>query len=290
MYNNKIMFPNNSQNTGKSKKSKKSNEPEISNISNSSIKIKNETMFITFGGPTQNYHNRVKELCTQALLIPTLFTKVKGYTDRDLKTDKDFWEKHGNFIESNPRGYGYWIWKPYLIMKSLKSLNDGDVLIYSDVGCYLNLNANSVKRLYEYIEIVKNSRYGILSFQLEHLEYKYNKRVTIREIVGLIPNPNTNQIINSGQCMATIVILCKTPYSIMLTKQWWGYAENYNLINDTIVDFEHPEFVDHRHDQSIYSLLVKRNGAVMVKDETYFYPNWRIYGADYPFWAIRNRG
>ena len=248
----------------------------------------NELNFITFGGPTPNFHTRVNEICTQASLIPGLFTNVTGYTDRDLKTDSTFWEKHGNFIESNPRGYGYWLWKPYLIKKTLDSMNDGDVLIYADAGCYLNLNALSVKRLYEYIEMVKNTPLGLLSFQMEHLpEYKYTKRRTIRDIIGLVANPTTNRIIRTGQCMATVVIMRKTPLSVGFVNEWWRYAENYNIINDLRCELEHPELIDHRHDQSIYSILAKKHGATLIKDETFFYPNWKEEGANYPFWAIR---
>ena len=246
--------------------------------------------FMTFGGPTPNFHKRVKELSLQASLIPTLFEEVNGYTDQDLKMDAFFWEKHGKFIESNPRGYGYWIWKPYLIKKTFESMNDGDILIYADAGCYLNLNALSVKRLYEYVEMVKNTPQGVLSFQMEHLpEYKYTKRRTIRDIIGLVANPTTNRIIYSGQCMATVVILCKTPLSTGFVNEWWRYAENYNLINDLRCELEHPEFIDHRHDQSIYSILAKKHGATLIKDETFFYPEWKVEGANYPFWAIRNK-
>jgi len=246
--------------------------------------------FMTFGGPTPNFHKRVSELCIQASLIPTLFTEVKGYTEQNLKMDTSFWEKHGKFIEANPRGYGYWIWKPYLIKKTLDLLNNGDILIYSDAGCYLNLNALSVKRLYEYIEMVKSSPQGVLSFQMEHLpEYKYTKRRTIRDIIGLMANPTTNRIIYSGQCMATVVIICKTPLSVGFVNEWWRHAENYNIINDLRCDLEHPEFIDHRHDQSIYSILAKKHGATLIKDETFFYPNWKVDGANYPFWAIRNK-
>ncbi len=31
-----------------------------------------------------------------------------------------FWKKHGTFIESNPRGYGYWLWKPFIIKETLQ--------------------------------------------------------------------------------------------------------------------------------------------------------------------------
>jgi len=64
--------------------------------------------FVTFGGPSNKYRNRVKELTDQALSM-NIFNNVYGFTDRDIKSDKIFWDRHKKFIESNQRGYGYWI-------------------------------------------------------------------------------------------------------------------------------------------------------------------------------------
>ena len=47
--------------------------------------------------------------------------------------DSFFLSKNDNILKQ-PRGFGYWIWKPYFILKSLEELNDGDILFYSDSG------------------------------------------------------------------------------------------------------------------------------------------------------------
>jgi len=64
-----------------------------------------------------------------------MFNKIISYNDKDLNNDEEFWKKHGNFIENNKRGNGYWIWKPYIIMKNLDLMNDNDILLYLDCGC-----------------------------------------------------------------------------------------------------------------------------------------------------------
>lgn len=266
----------------KSQRAHKRDENDHKIPSSSNIK------FITFGGPTVNYHKRVNEICKQALLIESLFSEVKGFTDLDLKADTSFWQKHGQFIESNPRGYGYWLWKPYLIKKTIETMNDDEILIYADSGCYLNLNALSVKRLFEYVQIVKESPTGILAFQMEHLpEYKYTKRETAETI---LKTENLTTVMSSGQCMATVVILRKTVHSLAFVNEWFNYSEIYDLINDSKSRPEHVGFIDHRHDQSIYSLLLKTRGAYLIRDETYFHPNWKQTGANFPIWAVRNRG
>ncbi len=69
-----------------------------------------------------------------------LFNKIYSFTEQDLINDSDFWNKHKDFILKNKRGYGYWVWKPYLISKILKEINDNDILLYLDAGCELNVN------------------------------------------------------------------------------------------------------------------------------------------------------
>jgi hypothetical protein len=240
--------------------------------------------FVTFGGPTINYHIRAEQICRQAYSLRNFFTKISGFTDVDLKKDNEFWENHGNFIESNTRGYGFWMWKPHLINKVLNQLNENDILIYADAGCNFNFTKKSIQRLHEYIQLVDTSNYGILSFQMEqHAEYKYTKKQTLFAIT----NDQIHHI--TGQCMASVIIMRKTTHSVEFMKEWVKYSQIYQLINDDKTIDENNEFIDHRHDQSIYSLLVKKMGAVIIPDETYFHPYWEKNGNNYPFWATRQR-
>jgi hypothetical protein len=76
--------------------------------------------FLTFGGPDENYHDTVNRLCNQAKKME-VFNEIIGLTEKDLHNDKEFWSKHYNFIRQNKKkGYGYWLWKPYIIKKTLK--------------------------------------------------------------------------------------------------------------------------------------------------------------------------
>jgi hypothetical protein len=39
-----------------------------------------------------------------------------------------------NEVLNEPRGAGYWLWKPYVIYRAMLHMNEGDTLIYSDAG------------------------------------------------------------------------------------------------------------------------------------------------------------
>ena len=114
--------------------------------------------FITYG----NYkYKRQKDALTLLAKNSGWFNSATSYGPSDL--DDNFTLKFKNILDQE-KGGGYWIWKPYIISKKLDQINEGDVLIYLDAGCDLNLDGK--QRFKEYIEIVKNSENGILSFEL----------------------------------------------------------------------------------------------------------------------------
>ena len=89
--------------------------------------------FITFGGGGKNYIEAGERLIRQARKTG-FFNKTILYTDKQLHMDTSFWKKHGKFIDNNKRGYGYWLWKPYIIKKTMDMMILGDILLYLDCG------------------------------------------------------------------------------------------------------------------------------------------------------------
>jgi hypothetical protein len=252
--------------------------PEIiSDIPKLNIPTSEQRLFMTFGGPSQRYHSRVKTVCSQAISM-NFFTKVVGITERYLKEDTEYWNLHGEFIEKSRRGYGNCIWKPYIIKKLMNELNDGDLLIYLDCGC--TVNNMGKERLMEYVDMIDKSPYGMISHHMLHLpEIKYSKKKLVDYI-----SPTT-EMMEDGQFVAGIQMMRKNTHTIHLVDEWYRIACMHEMIDDVIDTDENARFIDHRHDQSIYSLLVKKYGTVSIPDETYF-ENWSM-GLKFPFLATR---
>lgn len=233
-------------------------------------------VFITFGGPKIRFEKAVNRICNEAKTF-SIFDEIYGFDDNDLKKDKIFWEKHGNFIENNPRGYGYWIWKPYIIQKKLMELNENDILVYADCGC--EINPDGKKRFLEYINMLDNNpnNFGLISFVLEGcLEKTWTKQVVLKWFMA------NETITNTGQCMATAQIIKKNKHSINIINTWC-HNMIYNLINDDTKNEENC-FIENRHDQSIYSIIVKKFGSIKLNDETYDFTD-----TTKPILAKRNR-
>jgi hypothetical protein len=236
--------------------------------------------FITFGGPTQNYHRAVNRICNEAKIF-NMFDSIVGKTDADLKSDTDFWNKHGKFIESNKRGYGYWLWKSYIVLNHLKTINEGEILLYCDSGCTFNIHG--ITRMREYISMLNNSNLDVVSFQTEHIEHKLTKN----DVFVKLNTPEHDKL--TGMYIATSFLLKKSEKTIRMIEEWYNLASQYNLINDTpSITPNHTTFVEHRHDQSILSLIFKKYGTITLTDETYF-ENWMVDGIKFPIWATRHR-
>jgi len=219
---------------------------QLENFDNNTQKI----YAMSFGGGNQNYHDAVKRIENEMYIV-NVFDKIYIYTDYDLKNDNSFWNKHAKFIENNSRGYGYWIWKPYLIMKTLEKINNNDILLYLDAGCELPNNENNHNKILELIN--KCDENNILYTKTGTNEKMYNKMDLLNYM-----NMNNDPIKNSIQNQATIIFLKKNSKTESFIKEWYYIACNYHLLDDTPSLSENDSsFVEHRHDQSIFSLLTK---------------------------------
>lgn len=240
-------------------------------------------IFITFGGGNQPYRDSVKRISHQAQKF-NIFRKIYGFTDLDLQNDKKFWKKHGNFISKNPRGFGYWLWKCYLLRKMMKSdeYQDGDIFFYTDSGC--ELNARGKERFLEYIKLT--DEHETLAMRLVSFKEKmYTKMDLFVNAKASEEDKETDQI-EGG-----ILFIKKTPTNLQMLDELWQLmtSDNYHNIDDTPSVLPNDEiFKEHRHDQSCISLMFKKYKRFSIPDETYFHPDW-MKGLKFPIWAIRNR-
>ena len=229
--------------------------------------------FITFGAT--KYKNTLDRIRSEAEKI-NVFDKITIYREHELFSFPEF-EQHRDFIYSNPRGFGYWIWKPFLILKYMETMNENDILLYTDAGC--TIQEKGRKRMLEYFEIVKNDASGVIGFELTHVEKEWCK-------MDLVEYLDAEQDIHTNQLLSGIIFLRNCEKNRNLVREWYEIGINYNLSDDSPSKIPNdPSFIEHRHDQSIFSLLRKRNDCVVIPDETWW-PN-SCWNEEYPIWATR---
>jgi hypothetical protein len=70
-----------------------------------------------------------------------------------------------------------------------------------------------------------------------------------------------------GQIHGTNFVLQKRPSTVLFVEEWMRQSQNITLISDKVSRVpNHRSFKDHRHDQSILSLLVYKYGFLELLD------------------------
>jgi hypothetical protein len=180
------------------------------------------------------------------------------------------------------RGFGFWSWKPQIILQTLSKMKDGDILQYCDIGCHLDNHCR--KRLNYYFEIAGKSEIGILAFQINILEKFWTKG----DLIDYFGFRDNDAIINTGQFCATVFFIKKTRNTVKMVEEWLSVIyNNFSLIDDTpSISPNYQGFIEHRHDQSIFSLLAKKYKFERLD---YTIEN-SIYFGHYPILALRDKG
>lgn len=197
---------------------------------------------------TPNYYR------SQALLVDSSKPFFSGHASftPDL-IDSDFKEKNKHIFDL-PRGGGYWLWKPFIIKKILDMVSDGDYVFYIDSG---NLIVGDINPLFE---ICKRDERGILFFDnrdgtsdgsvwKNDMWTKYD----CFEVMGC----NTDKYVYGNQIDGSYVLVKKNSYSTNFFNEYLKWCETGDIITDepSKLGKNYPAFRQHRHDQSILSLL-----------------------------------
>lgn len=228
------------------------------------------------------FKNAKERLCSEAKRVGW-FKSVKGFSPTELTVE--FRQKFKDILAC-PRGGGYWIWKYDIIQQTLQTMADGDVLVYLDAGC--TINPHGKKRFDEYIHML-DDEHPIVSFQTSHLEYQY----TTRQIFEYLGVTEREDITRTGQIVGGILVMKKTQ-KMMDMLDIWGkaldddpllFTDHYNAQNKV----RRNGFIDNRHEQSVFSVIRKKYGTVLLKDETWFVKFGNAESKSYPFWATRKK-
>ena len=177
--------------------------------------------------------------------------KVDLYYDyKPEDIDIDFKKKNKDIL-SRKRGNGYWLWKPYFILKTLKEkLNKGDYLIYTDSGI---LYLDKVEKIIKFMIYKKEDIWTIRTI---YIEKKYTKRDAF-----ILLDADFPIYTDTFQYMAGIQIYKKSNFSENFLERLLYYSTDKRIITDDPNTLGLPNyngFIDNRHDQTVLSILTKK--------------------------------
>jgi hypothetical protein len=233
--------------------------------------------FVTYGNEKFKYS--VKRVVKESRGIH-VFDEVLHFSENDLPT-----YIKSSTLFSSTKGGGYWLWKPFIVQKVLERAQKDDIVIYSDAG---NILFKSDKWK-EYIDALEN--YDSIFFQYkENTDYlwsknniKFNdssklkywiKKSAVDHFQNLFSNDD--KWLEKNKLVAGFFLLRKTESSLKLIDEWFRTMLFFPSIVTDLFEVEKKEqiegFSEHRHDQSILSVLVRfyeLNNKILVLDEEF---------------------
>jgi hypothetical protein len=185
-----------------------------------------------------------------------------------IKSSKDYFDKHhifspkeidGVFFEENkkilmqPRGAGYWLWKPYFLKKTLESVEDGDIVFYVDAG---NIFINDPSFLFNKMNsknniILFDNRDGMMSGDAAQ------NFISCKKDSFVLMGCDSPEYIYGKHLNASYQIYQKNNFSLEFVNEYLNFCKNEYILTDTPNTHGHNYlgYYDHRHDQSVLSLL-----------------------------------
>jgi len=196
-----------------------------------------------------------------------LYEDVKIYSFSDLSLEKK--NQIESFFKINQkRLFGYACWKPEIILNYFDKIPEGAILQYSDIGCHINKKGRL--RLKHYLDMTNKNQ--ILAFQYKqpkleiekNLKFQiyYENEYTKEDLFDYLKIPKNSDIRYSEQVWSGTIFFKKNNQTRSFLKKWNEICSINYLIDDTTSKKNNmKEFIEHRHDQSVFSILCKMNNV-----------------------------
>ena len=233
------------------------------------------------------------------------FQSVKVYAEESL--EPAFWENHRIRIDPKTRGFGYWMWKPKIILQRLAELPEGSLLFYADIG--FHINARGRNRFNAWVDSFEASQESVLVFQAHtpegFIDYDGRPLPDLRDgiwckgdLIRFLSMEDDPELWTPTIGAGLVGFKNSGPARALLTSWLQIAEEQYPLLDDSPSVVPNPVgFCEHRHDQSVFSLLTKKARlGLRLSAYEYWYPNRSGRGADWktlrsqPFLAKRDLG
>lgn len=164
------------------------------------------------------------------------------------------------------RGFGFWVWKPYIILNEALKSTPGDVVFYCDSQLVF---CDDPARLFDLCLL----RDGVLLFHQAregHRNRAWTRRACF-EVMGCCDEKYRD----AHQTNSAMNLWAPTSFAISLLSEWLRWCGDLRAVSDGTPDEEEePGFIAHRHDQSILGILAVKHHATMFPDPSQ-------YGAGY---------
>jgi len=192
---------------------------------------------------------------------------VLSYDWEDLK-DTDFYRENRAILDQ-PRGLGFWLWKPYIIREALKQAAEGDIVVYSDSGLEV------IAPLEPLFAIARDGNPIILFGNGDSPNSMWTKRDCF-----ILMDCDTEAGWKAQHCDAAFSLFAKTPASLQFVTEWLGYCRDARILTDDPNRCGRrnlPDYIHHRWDQAALSLMAFKYGLSLFRMPTQFGNHYKTF-------------
>lgn len=199
------------------------------------------------------------------------------------------------FKEQNK--YGWYCWKPYVVLHAMLQLSEGDYLIYLDAGNEILSSVDNLVRAmdqdilffsngWQHSHWCKREVAEKINFQggsdmscIDYYDFEHRNRDKVQDYYS------------RKQVQASTFILKVTRSTIDFIKEWYAYSILPGMIDNIPRGEQFPEFQEHRHDQALITCLqIKHGYRLHWFPSTYAYHIKAEYSGDnYPAFLEHHR-
>jgi len=168
------------------------------------------------------------------------------YNYRRKHIDSNFFEKNKKTLNS-PKGAGFWLWKPYFILKTLQRVPNNSIIIYCDTGFIIK---DSIETL---INQLKNK--DIILFKTDPTVHPDSIEKVANEEILIKMKCDDSACRKAPQIWGGISIYKNTPRSRKFVEKWLKACEDENLLQGISIQPLKPHFIKPEYDQALLSIL-----------------------------------
>jgi hypothetical protein len=222
-----------------------------------------KTHFITYG--TVGFEAANRRILSEASEV---FDTVRAYHPEDLEK---LVEKHPGTQEvlQYKRGGGYWVWKPIVIWDALQRCSDGDILVYADTGCEIcNCRVDDITDTFDAVRALPTGL-AVAGVTSGGPRGRLHRMDVVHGILGngisdflRTPTGKSQRMAEAGR-----IVIHKGAAALGPLAEWRRLALHNPrwFTDDASVLPNRPEFVDHRHDQSIFDCIMFKHRVATSK-------------------------
>jgi len=176
---------------------------------------------------------------------------ILNYKKKHL--DHEF-TKENELILSSPTGAGMWLWKPYVILKTMHTAPEGAIIIYLDSAFY-------IKKPVTHLIDMMGSNDVLLVHDRDRKNGSYIKGDSFA-LTGCF----SEDCRNGDLLWGAIVVVRNNKESRAFIQEWLSNSKDPRILSgeNSGIKENYPEYLWHHYDQSVLSLVYQNNKIAKV--------------------------